>query len=171
MMTVGNMSVNGITCIILAIILNCGQALAQAPPTATEAFNLRTKCKTMSDEKAAEFLQLNTAAGWKIDLAWNTSKYDPINNRCYGRLYEHITKQNYGYDSVSDQIYDLQTDDLLANAQIKNGKKSGNIFDAADYKKPWLPSCRGGCPPDFGDQTWQAVQDYMNEFMADPRKQ
>jgi hypothetical protein len=70
----------------------------------------------------------------------------------------------------SDQVYDLQTDDLLAAAMIENGKKHGDIWDT-DYKKPWLPTCMGGCPANFGDQTWQAAEDYMNEIMADPRKQ
>ncbi len=68
---------------------------AQSPPTATEAFNLRIKCKKMSDEKAQEFGEQNTMLKWEIVAAWNTSKYDPINNRCYGRIYEHITKQNH----------------------------------------------------------------------------
>jgi hypothetical protein len=74
-------------------------------------------------------------------------------------------------DHEYDQLYDLQTDDLLAGAMVENGKKHGDIWDP-DYKKPWLPSCSAkGCQPDFGDQTWQAAKDYMNEMMADPRKQ
>ena len=108
---------------------------------------------------------------WKYEGAWNASKYDPASNRCYGRTYVHITKQNYHLDREYDQLYDLQVDDLLANAKIENGKKSGSIWDP-DYKKPWHPLCSAnGCPPDFGDQTWQAAEDYMNEMMADPRKQ
>lgn len=27
------------------------------------------------------------------------------------------------------QVYDGQTDDLLANAQMKNGEKAGTVFD------------------------------------------
>jgi hypothetical protein len=34
---------------------------AQSPPTATEAFNLRIKCKKMSDQRAQEFMEGNTA--------------------------------------------------------------------------------------------------------------
>lgn len=108
-------------------------------------------------------------AKWEFVGAWNTSKYDPISNRCYGRSYQHIIKPSYRLDHESDQVFDLQTDDLLAAAMIENGKKHGNIWDH-DYKKPWLPSCVGGCPPDFGDKTWQAAEDYMNELMADPRR-
>jgi hypothetical protein len=94
-----------------------------------------------------------------------------MSNRCYGRIYDHIVKPSYHLDHETDQVFDLQTDDLLAAAMNENGKKHVNIFDP-DYKKPWLPSCsaKNGCPPDFGDQTWQAAEDYMNEFMADPRR-
>jgi hypothetical protein len=52
----------------------------------------------MSDEKAQEFLDTNLMVKWEIVLAWNTSKYDPISNRCYGRIYEHIVKQSYRLD-------------------------------------------------------------------------
>jgi len=65
---------------------------AQSPPTATEAFNLRIKCKKMSDEKAQEIRETNTMLKWVYVMASNTSKYDPISNRCYGRFYEHITR-------------------------------------------------------------------------------
>jgi hypothetical protein len=153
----------------LSLVLLAVHGSAQLPPTATEAFNLRIKCKKMSDEKAQETMEINSRTQWELVAAWNTSKYDPISNRCYGRFYYHITKPSYGLDNESDQVFDLQTDDLLAAAMIKNGKKSGSIFDP-DYKKRWLPSCPGECPPDFGDKTWQAAVDYMNELMADPRK-
>ena len=115
-------------------------------------------------------MEVNSSFKWEYVGAWNTSKYDPISNRCYGRIYEHITKPSSRLDHESDRVIDLQIDDLLAAASIKNGKKSGNIFDP-DYKKGWLPKCSSkGCPPDFGDQTWQAANDYMNELMTDPRK-
>ena len=38
--------------LVAVLMLNCGAGLAQTPPTATEAFNLRIKCKQMADEKA-----------------------------------------------------------------------------------------------------------------------
>jgi hypothetical protein len=80
---------------------------------------------------------------WDIVAASNTSKYDPIRNRCYGRFYNHITKQNYRLDHEYDQLFDLQIDDLLATASIENGKKSGNIWDP-DPKKRYPVSCTGG---------------------------
>ena len=102
--------------------------------------------------------------------AWNTSKYDPISNRCYGRIYSHTKKQNYRLDHEVDQLYDLQTDDLLAAAWIEDGKKHGSIWER-NCKKPGLPSCGAkGCAVDWVDHAWQAAEDYINEFMADPRK-
>jgi hypothetical protein len=154
----------------LSYILFAAHVSAQSPPAATEAFNLRIQCKKISDEKAQEVLETNSMLKWEIVAAWNTAKYDPMSNRCYGRIYEHIVKPSYHLDHESDQVFDLQTADLLAVAMIENGKKHGSIFDP-DYKKPWLPSCSAnGCAPDFGDQLWQAAEDYMNEFMADPRR-
>src|SRR5262249_29185544 len=139
----------------LSFILFAVHGSAQSPPTATEAFNLRIKCKKMSDEKAQGVMEMNSDLKWEIAAAWNTSKYDPISNRCYGRIYEHITKQSYRLDHENDELFDLQTDDLLAAAVIENGKRHGSIYDT-DYKQPPLPSCVGGCPANFGDKTWQA---------------
>jgi hypothetical protein len=156
---------------LIAFMLFAVHVSAQSPPTATEAFNLRIKCKKMSDEKAQADIEINTMVKWEFVTAWNTSKYDPISNRCYGRSYQHIVKRNYHLEHETDMLYDLQVDDLLADAIIENGKKHGDIWDP-NYKKAWLPSCSAtGCSSDFGDKTWQAAEDYMNEFMADPHKQ
>jgi hypothetical protein len=97
--------------------------------------------------------------------ARNTSKYDRISNRCYGRFYRHVIKQDFS-DKETDQLFDLQTNDLFADATSENANKYGSIWDP-DYQKPWLPLCHGGCPPDVGDQTWQAAEDYMDEMMVD----
>jgi hypothetical protein len=176
--------------LVLSVTLFAAQGYAQSPPTATEAFNLRIQCKKMSDEKADELRwhPANPADGASIGMSpaavtalnnhyythevvaeWNTSKYDPVNNRCYGRIYGHIKTNDHGlYDNEYDQVYDLQTSDLLAHAEIKNGKKWGSIWDS-DYKQPPLPlSCLGECQENF---TWQAAEDYMDKIMADPRKQ
>jgi hypothetical protein len=154
---------------LLAFTLIAAHGFAQSPPTATEAFNLRIKCKKMSDEKA-QYL----TGSIEVVAASNTSKYDPISNRCYGRFYqhttnEHTTNRTKDLDGEHDSLYDLQIDDLLAMATIVNGKKNGIYFG---YRGPSWPSCSAkGCPPDYGDQMWQATEDYINEIMADPRKQ
>ena len=82
----------------------------------------------MPDEKAQSVIDANRMLKWEIVVAWNTSKYDPTSNRCYGRIYEHITKQQYRLDHESDQLFDLQIDDLLASAMIENGKSTGTFL-------------------------------------------
>ena len=130
----------------------------------------------MSPAAVASLNAFNDKHKPEVVASWNTSKYDPINNRCYGRIYIHKRKDlgpNWRYDNEEDVVYDLQTDDLLADAFIKNGKKTGNVWDP-DYlhKQNPLPSCLGGCgPADFGDYSWQNAEDYMDKIMADPRKQ
>jgi hypothetical protein len=109
----------------IGLLLFAAHVAAQSPPTATEAFNLRIKCKKMSDEKADGISEANGMLKWEIVTAWNTSKYDPISNRCYGRIYEHITKPSYRLDHEHDEVFDLQTDDLLAAANTENGKRLG----------------------------------------------
>lgn len=157
--------------VAFSCIMFAAHVSAQSPPSATEAFNLRRECKKLSDEKLQQSLETNSLMKWEIAGAWSAPKYDPKTNRCYGRIHEHIVKPSYHLDHESDQVFDLQTDDLLATASIENGKKHGSIFDP-DYTKPWVPSCSAkGCAPDFGDRTWQATEDYINEFMADPRRQ
>jgi hypothetical protein len=180
----------------LSVTLLAFPGFAQSPPTATEAFNLRIKCKKMSDEKAEELswhemsVEVGATLGWsparvaaqnnwarpEVVASWSTSKYDPINNRCYGRIYSHLKneklKKEEKYDNEEDAVYDLQTDDMLAFASIKNGKKSGIIFDPDPKRRnPRPDACRGGCPANIDDLMWQDTEDYMDEIMADPRKQ
>jgi hypothetical protein len=155
---------------VLSLSLFTVHGSAQSPPTATEAFNLRIKCKKMSDQKA-QLDAVNENPNWKPVQAWHSSKYDPTSNRCFGRFYTHATNTVTSSELENDAVWDLQVDDVLASAHIYNGKKHGDINDP-DYKKPWLPSCpNSSCPADLGDQTWQAAEDYMSEIMADPRKQ
>src|SRR5260370_31561467 len=130
----------------LVIIVAAGSAFAQTPPSATEAFNLRSKCKTMADEKADAMAwhRLSGADGKEGGLSaadvdamnrnlpetlgsWHSSKYDAKNNRCYVRIYQHWRSKTV--ESETHQVYDAQIDDLLANARILNGKKSGQGWD------------------------------------------
>ena len=40
------------------LLIASGQAVAQTPPTATEAFNLRIRCKQMADQKTNDLEQI-----------------------------------------------------------------------------------------------------------------
>jgi hypothetical protein len=92
-----------IAILMLPLLIVCG---AQTPPTATEAFNLRIRCKQMADEKAdaVAWHEMTVAEGAAIGMSaadvarindqqrpevlgsWSSSKYDAVNNRCYVRI-------------------------------------------------------------------------------------
>src|SRR5437762_995028 len=93
---------------------------------------------------------------------WHSSKYDSKNNRCYIRIYQHWRSKTV--ESETHQVYDAQIDDLLANARILNGKKSGQMWDG--YKGPWVPAADCRCMKGDG---WDAAIAYMDEIMSDKR--
>jgi len=43
---------------VALLLIASGQAVAQTPPTATEAFNLRIRCKQMADQKTNDLEQI-----------------------------------------------------------------------------------------------------------------
>jgi hypothetical protein len=134
-----------IAVLLPSLLIVCG---AQTPPTATEAFNLRIRCKQMADEKAdalaphemsvadgasigmsaADVARLNDQTRPEVLGLWSSSKYDATNNRCYVRIYKH-TRRTSQFDDEVHQVYDAQVDDLLVSAHIRNGKKYGDIWD------------------------------------------
>jgi hypothetical protein len=147
--------------ILLLVLVAGGLAVAQTPPTATEAFNLRIKCKQMADRKAGEAADINAAAKWEVLESRGSSKYDATNNRCYILIYQHIRKSRLGLEKVSSQLLDAQVDELLASAQIENGKKTGYIWDESYQGQRYFKD---------GEAAWDAAIKYMNEMIADPRK-
>jgi hypothetical protein len=164
-----------------ATMLACGAAFAQTP-TATEAFNLRIKCKQMADEKAesmqlrpltvadgatlgmsaadVDALNRSVEAGREIISEFHSSRYDAKNNRCYMESY---VRQKFGRKKENEleqrQIYDAQTDDLLAFAKIENGKKVGMVFDREHPTKL--------LGQDLG---WDDANAYIDEMMLDRRR-
>ncbi len=64
-----------------SLLIVCGLAVAQTPPTATEAFNLRIRCKQMADQKADEQAAGNAAVRWEVLEFQLESGY-----RLYGRI-------------------------------------------------------------------------------------
>jgi hypothetical protein len=141
-----------------------GPTAAQTPPTATEAFNLRIKCKQMADEKAEAVQSFPTnPATYELLEAFHSSNYDAKNNRCYIDIYRHLkTGRRKENDVTHRSIYDGQTDDMLVHTEITNGKKHGLIFDKSYKGQRFIKD---------GDASWEAAVTYMDELMADPIKQ
>lgn len=140
--------------LIMVLMLNCGAAFAQAPPTATEVFNLRIRCKEMADKKAENFF-LGTQDSIKF-VSWS-SKYDIKSNRCYIGLLVQNSYPKIPMEREQRQVYDGATDDLVAFAKIENGKKVGMVFDTGHRKTT---------DENIG---WNDAIDYMDELMADRR--
>jgi len=89
------------------------------PPTATELFNLRSRCAALGD-KFLEDLIVGSAITKSI-----TSRYDPRTNHCYG----DVVTRNVDASYYLRNLYDLQTAELLAFAKTEKGKKVGMIFN------------------------------------------
>ena len=154
----------------LALIAG-GQAVAQTPPTA--------RCKQIADQMADAFAphEMSVSEGASMGLSADDvarqneqprssvlasgsfSKYDPINNRCYLRIYKHVRRQSTDYEV--HEVYDAQIDKLLASAKIINGKKHGSIPDE---------SYKGQRSFKDDDASWQAAISYMDELVAEPQK-
>lgn len=146
--------------IVLPLLLIAGGlAVAQTPPSATEAFNLRIRCKQMADRKAGEMAEIDAALRWEVVQSSGSSKYDATNNRCYIHIYHHIRKS--GFEKVVRQMYDAQVDDLLAHAGIENSKKFGAIWDESYKGQRYFKD---------DDASYEAAIKYMDEMMVDPKK-
>ncbi len=105
------------------------------PPTATEVFNLSSKCAELG-EKIME----GNAIG--IALAQSQiSHFDPKTNRCYVELDVHMADLSKFDDDNGRYLYDGQTGEMLAWSRSTRGKKTGFVvgpgaggFDAANTK-------------------------------------
>jgi hypothetical protein len=104
-------------------------------PSATEIFNLRSKCAELGEK----IINGNTI-GIALDQE-QFSHYDPKSNRCYVELSVHTADVAH-LDYAVRYLYDGQTGEMLAWSQIKKGVKTGFVdfssgadgFDAANTK-------------------------------------
>lgn len=114
-------------------------------PTATEVFNLRTRCAELGEKILASNV-IGSALAHE-----QTSHYDPKTNRCYVAIDVHMGDLNRYQEYYSVYLYDGQTGEMLASASSEKGAKSStNSLGASDY-----------------DATIATI----NSFMADDRKQ
>jgi hypothetical protein len=57
------------------------------------------------------------------------SRYSPRTNRCYVEMHVETIGRDEGSDRFGRYLYDGRTKELLAFAQVRDGKKSGRVFD------------------------------------------
>jgi hypothetical protein len=90
------------------------------PPTATEVFNLRSRCAALG-QKFLDELLVGSAISKTL-----TSHYDPRSNHCYGDVLTENIRRDVSYHNRS--LFDLQTCEILAFAKIEKGLKVGMVF-------------------------------------------
>lgn len=86
------------------------------------------------------------------------SRYSPSTKRCYVEM----RVQTFDVNDLSDRfgrfLYDGQTREMLAFAQIQNGKKSGRVFDLHHRTTS------------FGNAGWDDAVEYIHAMMVDDRR-
>jgi hypothetical protein len=85
------------------------------------------------------------------------SHYSRRTGRCYVEMRVEIMDSDEDGDRVGRFLYDGQTKELLAFAEIKNGKKSGRVFDLNHRNTT------------FENGGWDDASDYIYRMMADDR--
>ena len=92
-----------------------GETIYKAP-TATEVFNLRSKCAELG-EKILDGNIIGSALAQE-----HVSHYDPKTNRCYVELDVHMADLSKWDDYRSRNLYDGQTGEILAWTRDQKGK-------------------------------------------------
>ena len=122
-------------------------------PTATEVFNLRSKCADLGEK-----IMKNTAVGNELKKD-QLSRYDPKTNRCFVQLTVWNANLGKGDDYFQRYLYDGQTGQVLAAMRREHGVRSGDI-----YSEP---------PPAQGnpDEMYVDASIFISQMMADDRQQ
>jgi hypothetical protein len=81
-------------------------------------------------------------------------RYSPRANRCYVEIRVQTSALSEQSDRFGQYLYDGETRELLAFAQIQNGKKSGKVFDLHHPTKS------------FENAGWDDASDYIYTMMA-----
>jgi len=97
-------------------------AFSVRSPTATEVFNLRSKCAGLGEK-----IMKNTVVSNELKKE-QVSHYEPKTNRCYVQLTVWNPKLTNGEENFEDPLLDGQTGQVLAKIRREKGKKSGVIY-------------------------------------------
>lgn len=85
------------------------------------------------------------------------SRYDPSSSRCYVELLIKTTAAAAGSDRYASFLYDGVSGDLLAFAEVRDGDKSGRVFDLSH------------ATTSFENSGWDDATDYIRQIMAPDR--
>ena len=145
--------------VVLVMLSGCQQSSTSKPvvaepafrkPTATEIFNLRSKCADFGQKIMNENI-IGTALAQE-----QVSHYDPTSNCCYVELTVHTVDLTHFDDHLARYCYDGQTGEMVAWSKIHKGAKTGG-GSLVGYS--------------FGADPWLAATTKIDALMADDRKQ
>jgi hypothetical protein len=120
--------------------------------TATEDVHLRSSCAAW----AQQILEGNFIRSALYQEQF--SHYSASTNRCYVEIRVQTGELNEYSHRFGRYLYDGQTKEMLAFAQIQNGKKSGKVFDLHHRTTS------------FENAGWDDASDYIYAMMADDRR-
>jgi hypothetical protein len=106
---------------LVAALLGATAAHAQSQPTASEIFDLRTKCHQLSKQLLAE---IQSGSDGTVVLS-EESNYSIKKNRCFSKISYIHTKNN----STSTIVWDAQTSEQLTWTLSGPNGDVGSIFD------------------------------------------
>src|SRR5258708_17468478 len=119
---------------------------------------------------AAEDVQLRSAcAAWGEQILEGNfirsavyqeqfARYSPRTNRCYVEMRVQTGDLDENSDRFAQYLYDGRTREMLAFAQIQNGKKSGKVFDLHHRTTT------------FENAGWDDASEYIYTMMAGDRR-
>lgn len=120
-------------------------------PTAAEIVRLHSTCAAWGQQ----ILEGNLVRSALYQQQF--TRYSPRTNRCYVEMRIQTAELNEPAARVGRFLYDGQTKELLAFAQIKNGEKSGRVFDLHHRTTSYE---NGG---------WDDASQYISATMMDDR--
>jgi hypothetical protein len=120
-------------------------------PTATEIGQLRSACAAVGQQ----ILEGNVIRSAVYQEQF--SHYNPRTNRCYVEMRIQTGDPDKHSDRVGQYLYDGQTKELLAFAQIQDGRKSGRVFDL-DHRTT-----------SFENSGWDDASEYIKATMSEMR--
>jgi hypothetical protein len=118
-------------------------------PAATEVIKLRSTC----DALGQQILEGNFIRSALYQEQF--SRYSPRANRCYVEMRVQTLDLSQHSNRFGRYLYDGQTKEMLAFAQIQNGKKSGRVFDMYHRTKS------------FENAGWDDASEYIHAMMTD----
>jgi hypothetical protein len=122
-------------------------------PTATEVFDLRSKCADLGEK-----IMKNTVVGDALKKD-QLSHYEPKTNRCYVQLTVWNPNPAKGDEYFQQYLYDGQTGQMLAAIRREKGTRSGDIYSD--------PSPLSGNP----DEMYLDASMFISKMMLDDGQQ